>query len=247
MCLSQPPLFCPFRSVLTVPSKPRIIANLVHKPLAHFYYRWLFGHTGAISRGIGESVRQWESRRSQGDAPAPASTWDQQYSEGQWKLLAEHDELIRYAVLAGYAHELKSGGAILDVGCGEGLLQERLTRYERYLGIDISQVAISRARKREGPQTRFITADASLFSPQETFDLIIFNESLYYFASPLKVLERYAHFLSEGGVLLISMFRTLRSNAIARLIRRRYMRLGESSVRNQRGEWLCIALRPTGR
>lgn len=233
--------------MLTVPGKPRVVANFVHKPLARLYYRWLFGHRGAISRGIGESISRWESRRGQGDAPAPASAWNEQYSDGRWDLLAEHDELIRYAVLAGYAREIKPGAAILDVGCGEGLLQEQLTRYERYLGIDISEVAISRARERESSQTRFITTDASLFSPEETFDLIIFNESLYYFESPLEVLDRYASFLANEGVLLISMFCTLRSSAIARLIRKRYVKLSESSVRNQRGEWVYIVLHPRGR
>ncbi len=226
--------------------RPGFAGNLVHKPLASLYYHWLFGRSDALSRRIGKSVSRWESARGQGDAPAPASVWNQQYQDGRWDLLAESDESVRYAVLDGLARARKPRASILDVGCGEGLLQRRLTGYQRYLGIDVSEVAISRAREREDPRTRFIAADAARFSPEQLFDVIIFNESLYYFANPLAVLEHYRQFLESGGVFLISMFCTRRSGAIARLLERRYPSLQENRIRNPRGEWLCIVLGPFG-
>jgi len=226
--------------------RPSAASNLLHKPLAKLYYRWLFGHAGSLSRTIGASVGRWELRRGQGDAPAPASSWDEQYSDGRWNLLTENDELIRYAILDAYARAIKPEASILDIGCGEGLLQQHLTSYKRYVGVDISDVAISRARTREDSCTSFITSDASRFSPEATFDVIVFNESLYYFADPLAVLEHYRRFLKDDGLFLISMFRTPRSAAIARLIEKRYANVSESRISNRRGEWLCVALRPKG-
>lgn len=232
--------------LVTERGRPSVASNLLHKPLAKLYYRWIFGHAGALSRRIGASVSRWESRRGQGDAPASAATWDQQYNDGRWSLLAEDDELIRYAVLDGYARAINPEAAILDIGCGEGLLSRHLTSYARYLGVDISEVAISSARSLEDVRTRFVASDASCFSPEETFDVIVFNESLYYFAEPLAVLEHYGEFVEAGGVFLISMFRTPRSAAIARLLEKRHPIISESRIGNRRGEWLCIVLRPKG-
>ena len=107
-------------------------------------------------------------------------------------------------MLAGYLRHFKPGGAILDVGCGEGVLAERLGAgdYRRYVGVDLSAAAIEKAARSGAPDTAWTAADGQSYAPTETFDAIVFNEVLYFFADPPGTVERYAHALNEGGVLL---------------------------------------------
>ena len=79
---------------------------------------------------------------------------DVQYARGSWDYLRSLDELARFSVLAGYCHYLKPNGRILEIGCGEGILQERLdpARYARYVGVDISEEAVRRAQARTQAQ-----------------------------------------------------------------------------------------------
>jgi trans-aconitate methyltransferase len=48
-------------------------------------------------------------------------------------------------------------------------------------------------------------ADAASFTTNEKFDAIIFNESLYYFQDPVRVVERYMGFLASYGIIIVSM------------------------------------------
>ena len=86
-------------------------------------------------------------RRSDGLLQS-AQTWEAQYAAGRWDYLGELSELARFSVLAGYICHLKPGGAVLDTGCGQGVLLRRLpvSSYSRYVGIDISGSAISVAQ-----------------------------------------------------------------------------------------------------
>lgn len=97
-------------------------------------------------------------------------------------------------MIVGYCRFLRSRGAILDVGCGEGVLHRRLGSegYSRFVGIDLSRAAIKRARQQGDDRATFIVADASEFVPEGRFDTIIFNESLYYQDKPSLAAARYA-------------------------------------------------------
>ena len=130
-----------------------------------------------------------------------------QYSSGRYDYLRGLSELVHYSVLIGYCHYLKPAGSILDVGCGEGILQERLEpgKYSRYIGIDISHEAIRRASDRQDAKTLFITADVLTYIPPEQFDIIVFNECLYHFDEPLNVLRKYESFLKDDGIFLVSI------------------------------------------
>jgi 2-polyprenyl-3-methyl-5-hydroxy-6-metoxy-1,4-benzoquinol methylase len=130
-----------------------------------------------------------------------------QYSNGYYDYLKDIGELAHYSITVGYCHYLKPVGAILDVGCGEGILQERLNydKYSRYVGIDISEEAISRASHKRDAKTAFIAADVHTFSPGEQFDIIIFNECLYYFDDPVAVVRKYELFLKEHGLFIASI------------------------------------------
>jgi SAM-dependent methyltransferase len=76
-----------------------------------------------------------------------------------------------------------SFGAVLDVGCGEGLLAERLGRLGwPVLAIDASASAVERTRRRcaEHRNVRAEKADACELRPPGTFSVIVFAEVLYY-------------------------------------------------------------------
>jgi SAM-dependent methyltransferase len=42
--------------------------------------------------------------------------------------------------------------------------------------------------------------------PKNKFDVIIFNEVIYYLDDPLKELERYSEFLTKDGFFIISIY-----------------------------------------
>ncbi len=133
--------------------------------------------------------------------------WDLEYSSGRWTYLGAVSQLARYSIIIGYCHHFKPGGAILDVGCGQGVLQQKLAPlgYNRYLGVDCSAEAIRKAEARQDAKTHFVCADALSFAPEQTFDAIVFNECLYYFAQPLEVIRRYEPYLAPDGIFVISM------------------------------------------
>jgi trans-aconitate methyltransferase len=73
------------------------------------------------------------------------------------------------------------------------------------VGIDLSNEAIGRTERWQDEKARFYCADVGSWRTDERFDAIVFNESLYYFKEPLSILDRYASYLSESGIFVISM------------------------------------------
>jgi 2-polyprenyl-3-methyl-5-hydroxy-6-metoxy-1,4-benzoquinol methylase len=157
------------------------------------------------------------------------------------------DELARYSVIAGYLHHLKPRGSVLDVGAGEGLLADHLRPfgYSRYLGVDLSESAVRQAAARANGQTSFAAADAESYVPQGRWDAVVFNECVYYFRDPLGTVRRYEGFLEEGGVFVVSTFRSRRADVIVRRLLARYRLLEETAVTNRKGTWVVRVLAGT--
>lgn len=84
-----------------------------------------------------------------------------------WDYLASDLELPRFGVVAGYCHRFADGGAILEFGCGEGLLARRLdsSRYRRVVGVDVSPAVVDRAELEPPPGASFVVADAEASDP----------------------------------------------------------------------------------
>ena len=161
--------------------------------------------------------------------------WDSQYSSKYWDGLKQIGQLSRYSVIVGYCNYFQEGGTILDLGCGEGILQEKLcyNNYLYYVGVDYSAEAISKALNREDEKPRFVNADISDYSPGRRFDFIIFNESLYYIEDPLRIVKRYMSLLEEGGLLIVSMLVTEKSNRLWKMIEQSYDIKDEVLVTNK--------------
>jgi 2-polyprenyl-3-methyl-5-hydroxy-6-metoxy-1,4-benzoquinol methylase len=138
------------------------------------------------------------------------SRWNYQYDKGLWDGLEHLNELPRFSILAGYVHFLKPDNpSILEIGCGEGALAQRIgaNHYGAFLGTDVADAAIERANSRFGDQkTRFEAVDMNDLQTDQTFDLIIFNEAIYYLKPMVdKLLFQYAPMLKPDGLIIISM------------------------------------------
>lgn len=133
--------------------------------------------------------------------------WNYQYNLGRWEGLGDLHELGRFSVIVGYAQFLKPYGKILEIGAGEGYLQQRFdkTKYSLYYSTDVSDVAIANAKKYEDEKTKYLVADMNTYVPDQKFDIIIVNEAIYYGHSVDEVLTRFNPFLEEDGIFIVSI------------------------------------------
>jgi 2-polyprenyl-3-methyl-5-hydroxy-6-metoxy-1,4-benzoquinol methylase len=173
-----------------------------------------------------------------GDVPVEKLVWENEYKTGEWDFLGELDEGPRYSVIAHYCGGLKPGGSILDIGCGEGILFGRLASRCRYVGIDISEEAIARASARAGGNAEFIAADAAVYTPRDFFDVIIFNEVLYYFFHPVTDFERCASWLKPDGIAITSLYLpSARADSIRKALKKTFPCISEITIANGEKSW----------
>jgi 2-polyprenyl-6-hydroxyphenyl methylase/3-demethylubiquinone-9 3-methyltransferase len=152
--------------------------------------------------------------------------WEREYQGGEWDYLHSLEQLPRYSVLVGYIQRLRPQAAVLDVGCGDGFLQRLLAPYgyERYVGTDLSNAAIASAQQAADERTAFVQCDAATWNPDGSFDVIVFNEVLYYFHQPVDILRRYESCLRPHGFFIVSMFsRAGHTAGIWRALQRAYV------------------------
>jgi 2-polyprenyl-3-methyl-5-hydroxy-6-metoxy-1,4-benzoquinol methylase len=141
-----------------------------------------------------------------------AAQWDQLFRDGSWSHLADLREVAHYAMIgAYYATRGTPSTSVLDVGCGDGVLVEHLRRagYGRYLGLDLSGAAIEVASRRfADDRTAFEAADFEAVDADRlgTFDVVVFNEVLYYFTDPDAMLRRARTLLRPDGRLIVSIY-----------------------------------------
>ncbi len=162
--------------------------------------------------------------------------WNQLYKNGRWDYLQELNELAHYSVLVGYCQFYHAHGKILDVGCGTGLLQQRLSYlpYSKYTGIDLSDHAIEKAKCYADDRTEFFAADALTFNNNNKYDAIFFNESLYCFNECLPVLSHYQNLINDNGIFVISMHDTGISSFHWSEIERHYAILDSVNISNKK-------------
>ncbi len=142
--------------------------------------------------------------------------WDQEFTTGHWDFIDNTMGDCVYPYLERYTRN----GRLLDLGCGPGNTANELaaSAYQAYVGVDISEAALQKGRKRSetsgrGGKNRFELGDFISYAPSQPFDVILFRESMYHV--PLKqvksMLLRYSNYLTDGGVFVVRMV-TSRSN-----------------------------------
>src|SRR5690349_16897548 len=72
--------------------------------------------------------------------------WNREYAGNKWDFADHTESDCVYAHLEKHA----ANGSILDFGCGTGNTANELATnaYEKYLGVDISEICLSKARRR---------------------------------------------------------------------------------------------------
>jgi len=138
--------------------------------------------------------------------------WDKQYKSGKWENLKSEKESMRYFQIIDY---LKKYGpknpSILDIGCGDGVLNERMKGFvfSYFLGLDFSKVSIDQAKRKNFPKAEFVSEDVISFIPSRNFDAIVFNEAFYYIHETEKnnVLDRMLDHLNQDGIIITSIYR----------------------------------------
>ncbi len=191
----------------------------------------------------------WESNLSAGNIggrPIPQAAWEAEYRSGRWDYLHSLPEMARYYVIASYASFTRPSATILDVGCGDGWLLTILNAlgFASYQGIDFSSEAISRARALHIANARLTVADMETWTPLGLFDVIVFNESLYYARQPIRAILQYAHWLTPHGALIVSMHRNAESPAIWDAINAFFETIDATIVQNDGNVWEIRLLRP---
>ena len=189
-------------------------------------------------------MRGWYGLRD----PAPSvERWNTEYASGRWAYLGQLPELSRLSVVVGYLRHFAPGGSVLDLGCGEGFLLQRLqpSDYARYVGVDFSGAAVDKATALRLPEATFVMADVDAYRPTETFDAIVFTEVLYYLPDPVRTVERYARHLNAKGVVVVSVNTNFRGGlAIVRKLKQQHATLEEVRLTHPDGHrsWVCAVL-----
>lgn len=179
-----------------------------------------------------------------------AARWDHQYASGRWDLLKAPQETARLDACATLLRRHAPGGRLLEIGCGEALLQQRLAPgdFTRFVGVDISAVAIARAQAATAgdPRATYLVADMRELEPTEKFDAVVFTESIYYVPDCAAVLRKYARLLSERGVFVVSIFQNKRSAEVWAQIHAAVTVVDQITTTNAAGMWDCEVARPAG-
>lgn len=101
--------------------------------------------------------------------------------------------------------KLKGTEVILDLGCGDGALTDRLSLLVpkgRVLGIDASLGMISTAEKHIRDNLNFICMDINNMIFENEFDVIFSNAALHWIKDHKKLLTNAFKALKENGVIL---------------------------------------------
>ena len=148
--------------------------------------------------------------KSYGPSNLKKVLWDKEFSGDKWDFIDNTLGDCVYPVLEKYAEN----GSILDLGCGPGNTANEVAAdaYQTYVGVDISEAALSKATKRSEENGRasrnsFIQGDFIVYVPPQQFNVILFRESMYHvpLGKVKSMLDRYSKYLTDRGVFIVRM------------------------------------------
>ena len=99
--------------------------------------------------------------------------------------------------------KLKTGGKVLEVGCGEGYFLRKISPHFTTFGIDVNYDGVVNARKRSS-STNFCVADASCLSFKTgTFDIVVAFDLIEHLRQPEDFLREVYRVLISPGFLIL--------------------------------------------
>ena len=152
-------------------------------------------------------------------------------------LAGRHSARMKKAALA--CLEEPVGGALLDVGCGPGLLLTTLAaNYSklRLAGLDIAPEMIRVATERMGARAEIKLGDAeSLPWEDGSFDYVFCVDSFHHYPNPQRALSEFHRVLKPNGqVVLADPAAPLLVRAVLNSIIR-FLRMGDMRMYDERG------------
>lgn len=129
-------------------------------------------------------------------------------TESQFDQVAEEYDFVS-SLLNDYSFFLSNmttkKNRALDIGCGTGLLVEKLAEYyDEVVGIDISNQMLNIAiAKRKLPNTFYLKMDAGKLNFNEKFDYIVSRTTFHHLHNVSDVIQQMKNLLNEDGKIVI--------------------------------------------
>jgi cyclopropane fatty-acyl-phospholipid synthase-like methyltransferase len=132
-------------------------------------------------------------------------SWDLQHKAGLWS------KRQRSSITVDLINQLSRGGQIIEFGCGEGDLLYLLhaESYSYYTGIDISQIAIQRAKLKASKlgiiNCEFVNDNMATWSGSKNISLILLEECIYYLNGQemKEFIGRCLNSINDDGAMLV--------------------------------------------
>jgi len=153
--------------------------------------------------------------------------WERDYKSGVWDRLTDNKDSIHCKIVASYVQKKGTKQSVLDAGCGAGGILKHLdlNLIDKYTGVDIAQTALDKIAPKRS-QDEYICSSLEDYIPNGQWDVILFNEVLYYMSDPVAQIRRFENSLKPEGFFVIAMYKKKRyfswnDRCVRRL--RRYM------------------------